>query len=531
MNSTTPPGTPGNPPEGSGNARPAGNSAGSSAGNTAGTGFFSWIRSLGISRGYDRWFAGVAGGLATRAGIDPLIVRGIFIVLAILGGPGLLLYAIGWLLLPDQGGRIHLEEVFRGRAGTAAVVASVAVGAIIVFSFGFNILGFSGFNEWRPWGFFGVPEWLSVTITVFVWITVVLAMIFIAGQLFLRHGRKVREEGSADQNTTIPPAASAASAAPATPSASSAQAPGAQAPGAETGNPFDGEAPPTAPLGERVEDWSRKASEGAERFSARAAEWGENVGKQADDWSVRYAEHHDRFKLGPAHIIITLALAFLAGGTAALWAVRYGDFGISTVLTAALLAATGTLGLSIILAGIRGRHSGGIGFLAFCGVVGLTFTSILPAGTQFQPFGVQHVVSGAPSAVLIAGTSEIDLTNRATGSAGTTDAGEEQMIWTVFGNANVTLPADAPYEVKVRVLAGNVSGPDSSGRITSTSGPLVGRTLTSGAPEADSRDSSSINNRSVNNRSDNSHSETAATQTVTIYMLGGNVRVREELSR
>src|SRR5690554_3031070 len=77
-----------------------------------GAGFFAWLRQLGISRDTDRWFAGVAGGIARRSGIDPIIVRGIFVVLALLGGPGILLYLAGWLLLPDQGGRIHLEEVF-----------------------------------------------------------------------------------------------------------------------------------------------------------------------------------------------------------------------------------------------------------------------------------------------------------------------------------------------------------------------------------------------------------------------------------
>ncbi|QIM15913.1 PspC domain-containing protein [Leucobacter insecticola] len=77
-------------------------------------GFFAWIRGLGITRSSDRWFAGVAGGIAAKAKIDPLIVRGVFVVLALLGGPGILLYLVGWLLLPDVNGRIRMEDLIRG---------------------------------------------------------------------------------------------------------------------------------------------------------------------------------------------------------------------------------------------------------------------------------------------------------------------------------------------------------------------------------------------------------------------------------
>ena len=48
--------------------------------------FFDWIRSHGIHRGRDRWIGGVSSGIAERMGIDPLIVRGIFIVLTLFAG-------------------------------------------------------------------------------------------------------------------------------------------------------------------------------------------------------------------------------------------------------------------------------------------------------------------------------------------------------------------------------------------------------------------------------------------------------------
>jgi phage shock protein PspC (stress-responsive transcriptional regulator) len=51
----------------------------------------------------DRKLLGVAGGLGRYAGIDPLIFRILFVVLAIFGGSGILLYALGWLLVPEDG--------------------------------------------------------------------------------------------------------------------------------------------------------------------------------------------------------------------------------------------------------------------------------------------------------------------------------------------------------------------------------------------------------------------------------------------
>src|SRR6516165_4843792 len=51
----------------------------------------------------DRKLAGVCGGLGEYFGIDPVIIRILVVVLTIFGGSGLLLYAAGWLLIPDEG--------------------------------------------------------------------------------------------------------------------------------------------------------------------------------------------------------------------------------------------------------------------------------------------------------------------------------------------------------------------------------------------------------------------------------------------
>ncbi len=50
----------------------------------------------------DRIIGGVCGGLAEVLDIDPTIVRLIFVLLALLGGHGVLLYLILWLIMPRE---------------------------------------------------------------------------------------------------------------------------------------------------------------------------------------------------------------------------------------------------------------------------------------------------------------------------------------------------------------------------------------------------------------------------------------------
>lgn len=48
----------------------------------------------------ERMIAGVAGGLGEYFNLDPTLIRILFVVLAIFGGPGLILYIIMALIVP-----------------------------------------------------------------------------------------------------------------------------------------------------------------------------------------------------------------------------------------------------------------------------------------------------------------------------------------------------------------------------------------------------------------------------------------------
>ncbi len=51
----------------------------------------------------NRMLAGVCAGLAAYFAIDPAIVRIIFVLLGLPGGaPGILIYLVLWLVMPDE---------------------------------------------------------------------------------------------------------------------------------------------------------------------------------------------------------------------------------------------------------------------------------------------------------------------------------------------------------------------------------------------------------------------------------------------
>ncbi len=103
------------------------------------------VRDLGRLRRTvdDRKVAGVAGGLARHLDIDPLILRVGFVVLAFFGGAGLILYAAGWALVPEEGrdrAPVHLDERSR-------TIALIALGVIAALA----LVGDSWGAYWFPW--------------------------------------------------------------------------------------------------------------------------------------------------------------------------------------------------------------------------------------------------------------------------------------------------------------------------------------------------------------------------------------------
>ncbi len=54
---------------------------------------------------HDRMIAGVCSGIGRRFGISANVVRLIFVLSMLLPGPQILLYVVGWILIPDESRR------------------------------------------------------------------------------------------------------------------------------------------------------------------------------------------------------------------------------------------------------------------------------------------------------------------------------------------------------------------------------------------------------------------------------------------
>ncbi|MEQ8842844.1 MAG: PspC domain-containing protein [Acidimicrobiales bacterium] len=96
---------------------------------------------------YDRMISGVSGGIGEHFGIDPIIVRLGFVALTLLGGSGIGLYLLAWLVMPDA----HEDE----SAAVSALRTRRRPRGRSLFALGLLLLGvivFSGSFFWFPGG-------------------------------------------------------------------------------------------------------------------------------------------------------------------------------------------------------------------------------------------------------------------------------------------------------------------------------------------------------------------------------------------
>jgi phage shock protein C len=84
----------------------------------------------------DRVIAGVCGGLGRYFGVDPVILRLVFVVLVLAGGTGILLYLVGWIAIPEERtGEVVGEAPPRtaGQRGGGAEVVGIVLVALGIF--------------------------------------------------------------------------------------------------------------------------------------------------------------------------------------------------------------------------------------------------------------------------------------------------------------------------------------------------------------------------------------------------------------
>jgi len=92
----------------------------------------------------DRVIGGVCSGLGRYLGIDPVLLRVAFVVLAIAGGGGVILYIVGWILIPEEKPGEILGARPPSNAETLRLVAGgalIAVGVLLLLNLSIPRIG------------------------------------------------------------------------------------------------------------------------------------------------------------------------------------------------------------------------------------------------------------------------------------------------------------------------------------------------------------------------------------------------------
>ncbi|GAA1601576.1 PspC domain-containing protein [Actinoplanes couchii] len=97
-----------------------------------------WARQQLVRPQQGRYVAGVCGAIARATNTDPVLWRVLLAVLGVLGGTGVLLYLIGWLVIPSEGDTASPVESLLGKGQSGMAPLSVVLlgsGALLTFAF------------------------------------------------------------------------------------------------------------------------------------------------------------------------------------------------------------------------------------------------------------------------------------------------------------------------------------------------------------------------------------------------------------
>ncbi|WHP58240.1 PspC domain-containing protein [Arthrobacter sp. KFRI-F3372] len=414
---------PGQGSSGPGSASPGAGSYPYAGAPTRQTDFFGWVRSHGITRGQDRWIGGVSSGIARRLGIDPLIVRGVFIVMTLFAGIGVLFYGLAWAFLPEPDGRIHVQEAGAGRWTSGMTGSLIAV-----------ILGFSGLGG-DFWG------WSNHGFGAFLW-----TLFWVGGAIYLIY--YLAQRNKAAVGTPAGAAAPGATSYPGTPypgtathSAAASTATAPLYPDVAGTGPFTGS--PYGAGGSGSGGWDNKGA---------GSTWQPQGPPPAP-------------KAGPAGpgapaVAIAAGSALIVGaGLKSLDVTNIIDLGDATNAIAWASTAA-VLGLGILILGFRGRTSGILSFFAVAALItGGIFNVVGNNGerVRFQevdwaPTSIQQASEGLN---ITAGRGTVDLT----GLALDAPLESEVLVPLDFTASNVTvvIPDSVPVDIRADMTLGNLA--------------------------------------------------------------------------
>ncbi|PFG19008.1 PspC domain-containing protein [Serinibacter salmoneus] len=443
-----------------------------------GAAFWAYLRALQTPRSAQRWFGGVAGGLAARWGWDPLLVRGLFVAASLIGGIGFLAYAVCWALLPEPDGRIHAEEALKGRGDTAYV-------GIVIFT----LLGLGPAGTLGPFGLWGLGTgedgfsvfWRLVLIGIVIWAIVA-------------HRRR-RDAWRAAHPASAPPREAAPSGTAGSTEPAAPQAPPAE-PGATTsaasGQTAGGWGSPEAPAPILdAQDAPAGAGDGSD--GGAPPSWHGYTPPQPVATTPRPARPVRR---GPG----TAVIASVLGGILLLAAFTLLAGRVGALLHPELVFLGGSLvivALGLIVTALRGRR---VGLLTFLAIIGLVAGSSAAGGTFFTTTGWVDGETYGSAAVVPATIAEaeegvafnvgdltLDLTQVPLPSSAALDSGAAASLTVPvdvsLGDVAILVPAEADVRIDAEVRAGEVRWEVGEGQSTRSGTSLSVTEQTAGVAE------------------------------------------------
>lgn len=430
-----------------------------------GSRFFAWLRSLNLTR-EPGWLGGIASGIALRLRIDPLLVRGILVVLAILAFPVALLYALAWAFLPDHTGKIHAEEVSRGR------VESGFIGAAVLFGLALLGLGDGGpwvWNDGYGWGYGDGSNWFGAIIALFWTALVVGGITWLIVWIVRRSKTSAATQAQGAPGATFVAGAGAAS---------TTTAPTTAAADATATAPIPGVVPDSDMDAWRTQQSADRAQRDAFVSADEAARRQAEADRLAAERRARLAEvEHQRAlrrrtRSNPLYSVAAIGLALVAGAITTLTLggteVERGD------VVVGFAVALGVLGAAIIINGVRGKRSGGSTGAAIIVLIGLSIASISPGtGSGLRVVGSgdyspQFTDDEEQSFVVGAGATRIDLSDYWDGTRAGSDLAGTITVVSGAGDVTIELPDQGSVEWEIISGAGDavfVDGEDEGERI------------------------------------------------------------------
>ncbi|MGT2461603.1 PspC domain-containing protein [Sinomonas atrocyanea] len=374
------------------------------------------MRGLGLVRGRDRWMGGVASGLAQRWSIDPILVRGLFIVAAIFLGVGVLAYGLLWLLLPEPDGRIHAQEAAHGR-WTAGMT-----GGLIV-----TVIGLGGARA----GFWFGDHGIGGAFWGLFWVAVVGFGIYSIVRGSRRHTASRMAEAQRPGGT-VPPA-------PPHPASDARQ----DSPFA-AGVPSAGDAAYTK-AGTPPSYGDTSSPQPGPAYSAAPHYAAPHYGPYVPAPTVVRPPRRPRAS-GPYVLVVLGAAALAAGSLGAVIATGAVPLAMGTIWTAIAVV----LGLGILVAGLRGRRAGVLTLFAIVALVGSAasqgadrLASVRSSQVAFAPASLQEAARGYDVAMA---RGSLDLSGLDT--ARPLPSETLVPVKATMSDLTITVPKDVPVEVR-----------------------------------------------------------------------------------